>query len=400
MRVNDTKMNTALILAAGEGTRLHPLTLTRAKSLLPLAGKTIIEHTIDALKESGITNIFVLVGKDDKGLRKHLGGVRFIVQEQALGTANAVGSAKDTIKEPFLCVNGDVVADVELFKGAIKAFEKSGENIIVGVESDKPESYGVIDADSDGRVSSLVEKPKNPKSNLINGGIYVFNPTIFASIEKTNKSTRGEYELTDSIMMQPLRVFAYKGFWKDVGRPWDLLEANEHIVENIDKNVEGTLEEGAMIKGDVLIGEGTVIRAGVYIVGPVVIGKDCLIGPNCFIRPFSAVGNNVHIGNGVEVKNSIIMDNSSVPHLSYVGDSIIGEGCNLGAGTNIANLRFDNGSVKMNVKGEKHDSGRRKFGAVIGDGVKTGINVSIFPGVKIAPGRTIGPSTIVKQDIE
>jgi len=162
--------------------------------------------------------------------------------------------------------------------------------------------------------------------------------------------------------------------------------------------INGKVEDFAVIKGDVTVGEGTVIRSGSYIKGPCIIGKDCKIGPNCYIRAYSSIGNNVHIGNAVEIKNSIIMDNTNVPHLSYVGDSIIGENCNLGAGTNVANLRFDDAEVKVNVKGGMESSGRRKFGCIIGDNVKTGINVSILPGRKIGPNKLINPGTIVDSD--
>ena len=124
------------------------------------------------------------------------------------------------------------------------------------------------------------------------------------------------------------------------------------------------------------------------------IGKGTKIYPGCFI------GDNCHIGNAVEIKNSIIMDKTNVPHLSYVGDSIIGEGCNFGAGTNIANLRFDNAEVKMNIQGEKQSSGRRKLGCVVADNVKTGINVSIMPGKKIGPNKLIPPNFVVEKDME
>ena len=164
--------------------------------------------------------------------------------------------------------------------------------------------------------------------------------------------------------------------------------------------IKGTVEEGATIHGEVFLDEGSLIRSGVYIKGPVYIGKNCDIGPNSYIRGNSYFGDNVHIGNAVEIKNSIIMENTNVSHLSYVGDSILGSNCNIAAGTNIANLRFDNKNVKTTIKNKKTDTGRRKLGAIVGDFVKTGINSSLSPGVKIGVRSTIGSGVLLYEDLE
>jgi NDP-sugar pyrophosphorylase family protein len=154
----------------------------------------------------------------------------------------------------------------------------------------------------------------------------------------------------------------------------------------------GEIEANTTLKGAILIGKGTVIRSGSYIVGPVIIGEDCDIGPNCFIRPSTVIGDKCHIGAGVEIKNSIIMTGSKVPHLSYIGDSIIGESCNLGAGTKIANLRLD----KRNITIGEIDTKRRKLGAIIGDKVETGINCSINVGTLIGNNSFIGPGALAQ----
>jgi len=394
-------MKTALILAAGEGTRMHPLTLTRPKPLLPVGGKPMIKWTIGLLKNAGIADIFVLVGSNEEKIRKALGDeVSYIRQESRDGTAHAVGCAESVIDESFICINGDVVVEGSLFTQLKEFYAKKRGNIITVTQSRKPEDFGVVQIDSEGNVLDISEKPKKPRSNYINAGIYVFEPEIFQLVKKTNKSPRGEYEITDTLKLAASYGFVYDGFWLDVGKPWDLLDANEFYVKKTKGDLSGEVHPNATIEGEVRVGEGSVIRAGSYIIGPVTIGRDCVIGPNCFIRPFTSLGDNVHIGNGVEIKNSIIMNNSKVPHLSYVGDSIIGENCNFGAGTNVANLRFDNAEVKLNIRGEMESSGRRKFGCVVGDNVKTGINVSIMPGKKIWPNRLIPPLTVVDKDIE
>ncbi len=394
-------MKTALILAAGEGTRMMPLTATRPKPLLPVAGKPMIEWTIESLKKAGITEVYVLVGSNEEKLRAALGNkVKFIKQEKREGTASAVGCAAGVISGPFLCMNGDLVVDEALFSGVVKAYGKGGASIITVTQASQPEHFGVIELDKGGKVVSIEEKPQRPKSNYINAGVYVFEPSIFDAIKKTKKSPRGEYEITDTLKMAGARGFVYTGYWLDVGKPWDMLDANEFYLKRMKRSIRGEVHKNAVLEGEVSIGEGTVVRAGAYIIGPATIGKNCVIGPNCFIRACTSIGDNCHIGNAVEIKNSIIMNRTNVPHLSYVGDSIMGEGCNFGAGTNVANLRFDNAEVKMNIQGEKQSSGRRKLGCVVGDNVKTGISVSIMPGKKIGPNKMIPPNFVVDKDME
>ena len=183
--------------------------------------------------------------------------------------------------------------------------------------------------------------------------------------------------------------------------PWDLLKINEFLVSAFDSDdIQGTVYPGAQFEGKVKIGEGSKILPGVFIEGNVVIGKDCKIGPNCYIRGNTSIGNKCHIGQSVEIKNSIIMHNTNVGHLSYIGDSVLGIKANLGAGTVSSNLRHDGANHKSLVNDELIDTGRRKFGVIIGDGVHTGINTSLYPGRKIYPGQSTRPGEIVQKDIK
>jgi bifunctional UDP-N-acetylglucosamine pyrophosphorylase/glucosamine-1-phosphate N-acetyltransferase len=179
-------------------------------------------------------------------------------------------------------------------------------------------------------------------------------------------------------------------YWLDLSYPWDLLPANEALLADIKAQNLGEVEENVVIRGMVNIGKNTVVRSGSYIVGPVIIGEDCEIGPNCFIRPATSIGDRCHIGSAVEVKNSIVMKNSKIPHHNYVGDSIIGEQCNFGAGTKIANLRLD----KNNITAAGIDTKRHKLGAIIGDRVETGINACINVGTMIGNDTHIGPGAV------
>jgi NDP-sugar pyrophosphorylase family protein len=188
--------------------------------------------------------------------------------------------------------------------------------------------------------------------------------------------------------------------WCDTGQLWDLLEANSWTLKRMEPKVLGTIEEGAHLIGPVTIGKTARVRSGAYIEGPSFIDEGADVGPNCYIRACTSIGKNARIGNACEIKNSIIMDRTHIGHLSYVGDSIICEDCNLGAGTIGANLRLDDGHVKMMVKNRVVDTCRRKLGAILGDNVKTGINALFMPGVKVGQSSWIGPNYMVKRDLE
>ena len=404
----------AVILTAGEGTRMRPLTVTKPKTMLQVGGKPILQYNVESLRDAGIKDITMVVGyreeiiKDHFRNGTHLGvNINYVTQEQRLGTAHAIGSTRGTVEESFIVLNGDIIVDPILIKDLIKKYQaENAKSVLVLTEVDDPSSFGVVELDGD-RIINIIEKPGpgEAPSNLINAGIYLFSNQIFEAIEKTEKSQRGEYEITDSLLIQmkngeKVLGLRSKNNWIDIGRPWELLDVNEHFLKELKTDIQGELEERVIIHGPVFIGKNTIIRSGTYIMGPVYIGENCDIGPNTLLRKYTSLGNNVSAGNAVEIKNSIIMDHTNVNHLTYVGDSIIGSKCNIAAGTNIANLRFDDENVKIRVKGDKIDSGRRKMGVVFGDGVKTGINSSFNPGVKIGVNSRIGAGAIVSKDLE
>jgi NDP-sugar pyrophosphorylase family protein len=185
-----------------------------------------------------------------------------------------------------------------------------------------------------------------------------------------------------------------------IHHPWDLLRANELYVSSLTENViQGEVHPLAVIEGIVHIGPGTRILPGVYIEGNAVIGANCKIGPNCYIRGNTSIGDNCHIGQSVEIKNCLILSNTNVGHLSYIGDSVLGEKVNLGAGTTTSNLRHDGKNHRSMVGCVLVDTGRRKFGTIIGDHVHTGINTSIYPGRKLWPNTTTRPGEIVQKDL-
>ncbi|PIN69200.1 glucose-1-phosphate thymidylyltransferase, partial [Candidatus Woesearchaeota archaeon CG11_big_fil_rev_8_21_14_0_20_43_8] len=245
-------------------------------------------------------------------------------------------------------------------------------------------------------------KPKNPTSNLANVGLYVFDKCVFDELKKVKVSRRGEYELTDVIgklgITCAVSCEKVKGYWIPICYAWNLLCANEFFMKDIKEKNEGEVEPNATIKGEVVIGKGTIVKNGTYIEGPVIIGKDCVLGPNCYIRSNTVMGDNCKIGNAVEIKNSILSDSVSIGHLSYIGDSVVGEKVNIAAGNLTANLRHDGKEICTIFCDKKIGTNRRKFGTVIGDHVHTGINTSIYPGRKIWPHLSTMPGEIVKDD--
>lgn len=182
--------------------------------------------------------------------------------------------------------------------------------------------------------------------------------------------------------------------------PWDVIRANEAFVSTLDEDrIEGDVHPSVVIEGLIHVGPGTRILPGVYVEGNVVVGANCKIGPNCYLRGNTSIGDGCHIGNAVEIKNSILLSNTNVGHLSYVGDSVLGEKVNFGAGTMTSNLRHDGQTHRTLVGDSLVDTGRRKFGCIVGDGVHTGINTSIYPGRKLFPGTSTRPGEIVQRDI-
>ncbi len=396
----------AVILAAGKGTRMGPLTENRPKAMLPIANRPLLEHIIIAIRSAGIREFLIVTGYCKEKIKDHFGDggslgvdIEYVEQQHQKGTADAIAAARDSINERFLVTNGDVLTGIPDMKKILDARE---EVVMAAKRVESPGQYGILYVKGN-KVEKIVEKPEKVLSNLANAGIYVFEPSIFDAIDGTSPSPRGEYEITDSMqdMIDSGKTSGYVSLekWQDIGFPWHLLEANEMMLKNdedVQWDIRGEVEPYATLKGFVGVGERTVIRNGAYITGPVIIGKDCDIGPNCYIRPFTSIGDYVRIGNAVEVKNSIIMNKTHIGHLSYIGDSIIGEQCNFGAGTKVANLRHDGRTVLVELGGRKFDSGRRKLGVIMGDGVHTGINSMLNVGATIAGGACIEPGEFVK----
>lgn len=405
----------AVILAAGKGVRLRPITETRPKPLIPVLCKPLLLWHLDyLLTNSGLFDEIIIVvnylkEKIIDAVRKHPLHelIRFIEQGEELGTGDAVYKAIKDLddNEEVLVIYSDLfIADRELYG---KILRTEG-NVVVGVVHENPSEYGVL-IEENGLLKGIIEKPATPPSNLVNAGIYKFRVgDLKPYLENLKPSVRGELEFTDALTNAVLnntiiRILKLDGSkWIDIGLPWNILDANKmafkYLVEGSKFN--GVIESNVSIKGNnIVIEDGALVRSGTYIEGPVYIGSGAVIGPNARIRPYSVICNDSVVGFSVEVKESLIMEHVHVSHLSYVGDSIICEGVNFGAGTITANLRFDDKPVKINIKDKRVSTGRRKFGAIIGGYVKTGINVSLMPGVKVGSYSWIAPGAVVYEDV-
>jgi UDP-N-acetylglucosamine diphosphorylase/glucosamine-1-phosphate N-acetyltransferase len=405
----------AVVLAAGKGVRLWPLTENRSKHMIPIAGKPIVEYVISAIKSARIGSLIVVTQYRSELVKKHLGDgskfgvtIEYVDQPDVSGTANAISAAQDRIgTHDFLVAYGDLLVTPRAIRRVADTYKRKGRKPTIGLVSvSQPESYGIARVSGD-LVTEIVEKPSPPQrpGNLANTGIYVLNPIIFDHLQSTPRSGRGEFEITDTIssMARSGTKVAWARIdpsdWQDIGRPWDILSANARLLTKLRRRIAGRIERGATVTGQVTIEKGAVIRTGTVIEGPAWVGQGAIIGPLARIRAGSSLGRGSVIGAFCEVKNSIIMNHTKVPHLSYVGDSIIGEHCNLAAGTIVANLKFSDKTVRVRIKDRLVDTGLRKLGIFTGDNVKTGINVSFMPGIRIASGAIIPPGSIVSEDV-
>ncbi len=391
-----------VVLAAGEGKRMHPLTYTRPKVMLPIANKPILEWNLINAIAIGIKEYIFVVSYKSEMVRNYFGNgekwnvnIEYINQGPPLGTAHAIGTVERFVND-FIVMSGDTIFGKEDLKNIVN--NKSSMGL---VEVENASEYGIVELKGK-KIEKIYEKMDEPFSNIINAGVYHFDKKIFNFISKTKKSARGEYEITDSINML-VNDLSLDGIflneWRDVVYPWHILDSNEEILKKTKNKIEGIIEKNTTIKGNVIVGKNTTVMNGSYIEGPVVIGANCKIGPNCYIRPYTSIGNNCHVGNACEVKNSIIMDKSKVPHQNYIGDSVIGYNCNLGAGTKIANLRLDKKNIDVVLNGKKVETKRRKLGTVIGDNVQTGINSMINVGSMIGNNVFIGLGAVVSGEI-
>lgn len=331
--------------------------------------------------------------------------IEYVNQRRLGGTADAVRACETALRgeDRFIIIYGDNYYDSNALIRFVK--ESSSRDYWIGAaETKDPSRFGRLETKR-GNVLAIHEKDSGGDHGLVNVGLYTTDESVFGAIKRTRRSRRGEYELTDSVRIliseqKKIRTIPFgPNEWVGISYPWDLLDANRTALDSDEEIRDGVVESGVHLKGAVTLAKGSLVKSGSYIEGPVFVGKNTVVGPNSYLRAGTSLGEGVKVGAGCEVKNSIAMDDAKIPHLSYVGDSILGIGVSLGAGTITANLKFNESNVESRVKGKLVDTGRKKLGAIIGDHVRTGINASLFPGVKIGRDAWIGPGAIVRTDL-
>ncbi|MFH0847495.1 MAG: bifunctional sugar-1-phosphate nucleotidylyltransferase/acetyltransferase [Chloroflexota bacterium] len=380
-------MKQAIILAAGEGKRLRPFTVSKPKVMLSVAGKPILGYVIEALTRNGIRNIVLIVGYQREQILDYFGsgedyGARltYVTQEKQLGTAHALLQAKPITEDEFLVLSGDNLITAE----TISRFIKAKPPAVLVKKSENPGRYGVVTLQV-GRVREIIEKPKEAESNLVSTGIYAFTQKIFEFIGS-------ELDIPDGLNRMikegsPLRAVETMGTWLDIVYPWDLLGLNSAILSRLSGNIGGTLEKNVVIKPPVVIGHNSVIHPNTIISGPVVIGENCEIGPNVVISPSTSVGNNVSIKPFCHIDNSVIASDVRIGSGTIIQDSVIDKGSEIKS-------RFtavvDETEVK--VDDEHH---RVKIGAMLGEGCSIGSGVVAQSGVILGNYGRVGALKLI-----
>lgn len=381
---------------------MRPLTARRPKVMLPVGGRPILEHLLMRAAEAGFDDFLILTHYHAEAVRKHFGngkawGVKVAYADQATagGTGHAVARLKGHVKGPFTLVYGDA-----MFSAKDLAQFRKGKGLAVAakqVEDARP--YGLLTVKK-GTLAGLEEKPATLRSGWVNAGAYRLDDEVIRACAELGASPRGELELTDAIAArakgEKVHVLPTPS-WRDVGRPWDLLEAQAELLATMKTRIQGKVDPSVVLEGPVIVEKGAHVRHHTVIEGPCLIQAGARVGPNAYLRGSTVIGPGCHVGAGVEIKNSLLMERTNVPHLSYVGDSVLGAGCNLGAGTQVANLKHSSRNVRVQLEdGAWVDTGRRKFGVILGDDVKTGINSTLNVGSVLGPGARVLPGRIVE----
>jgi glucose-1-phosphate thymidylyltransferase len=338
-----------LLLAGGHGTRLRPLTFSGNKHMLPIANQPILFYGLRHLAEAGIRDVGIILGPIQEGIRESIGSgerfglrIEYIEQGDPRGLAHAVLCARDFLgDDPFVMYLGDNLLQ-EGVRGFQRTYADASPAAVVGVTPvDHPQQYGIVEL-RDGQILSIEEKPRTPRSNLALIGVYLFAPDIHPVIAQLRPSARGELEITEAIWglhtagktVIPRRV---DGWWKDTGRPEDLLEANELVLRTLPPDLldnAGTVAPGASVEGPVGIGTGTVLEAGSHIEGPTILGSNVRVTGGSRIGPGTSIGNGVHL-TSASVRRSIVMEGTQITGPLQIANSLIGRNVEIHATTGL-----------------------------------------------------------------
>lgn len=371
----------AVILAAGEGARMGPFTASQPKVMIPVGNRPIIEYVIRALSENDVRDVIVVVGYKRESIMSHFQDGRdfgvnleYVTQQKQLGTAHALREARGKLDREFLVLNGSNLVDARAVRDLLD--ESEGPSMLI-TESETPTKYGVVTVTGKNLVQ-ILEKPSTGVSNLINTGVYLLDKDFLRDLDTL--AAEGHFDmptvLQNVAVKRKIRVVRTRGVWVDALYPWDLLDVNGVALKTIEEVRSGTLEKDVTIRGKVSIGDGSVLRSGTYIQGPVVIGRNCEIGPNVVIHPATSIGENVIVKPFSFIENSIVMDDVSIGASSIVEHGVIGRGCSIKA-----NFAAASGKADILIEGEWHSV--EKIGVLMGEYCEVASGVTAEPGTLI-----------------
>jgi len=390
----------AVILAAGKGDNLKPFTDTRPNPMISVAGKYLFDHSLDLLQKAGINDIFVVVGHQKDKLIEQIGehvhnglNLQYVEQKRPSGIGDAVLKIKDKILpgEYFLLIYGDIVTAENIYSKTQQSFHAFKGPVASICLPPSNEMFGNVFLNAHMNITKIIEKPKGDHlGNYVLAGVYILPAGFFNLLEKNNRSM--EKALKALVAGEGLRASMWEEEWLDVVYPWEILRANKIIMDSWEYSKiakTATLESNVTISGTVHIEDNVVIKAGAVLEGPCSIGKDCYIGNNSLIRSYTALENNCSVGYGVELKNCVVQKNSHIGRLSFIGDSVLGENVDIGAGTMTVNRQLDWSTIKVKHQRKAIDTGIMKLGSFIGDDVVIGAGNSIEPGTVVPPGKVL-----------
>lgn len=400
--------NTAIILAAGQSSRMYPLADKAHKSMIKIMGKPILFYTIEALRKSNIHNLIIVVD-EKRSIRQYFGSgqkfgvhIKYIVQSKPEGMGDALLLCKDHIKSDFFLLNASHL-DVDIFvKDILKTKQKNIKGVMMGTRKKSGRMQGVFKF-SGKRVEKIVEKPKarEEPSDMHVIGIYFFDKDFLYTLEKTPREHyRLEKAISSYAKVNHVEIVEAKKDTVSLKYPWDLLEVKDYLFKHVERYIssKANIAKSAEIIGEVIVDDGVKIMEGVRIKGPAFIGKNVTIGNNALLRNGVDIEENCVVGGYMEIKNSIFMRNSTT-HSGFIGDSVVGEDCKIAAQFCTGNLRLDRNIIKSVVRNEETETGLKYLGVIVGEGVNIGIRVSTMPGVIIGKNSIVGPSTVVMKNV-
>lgn len=379
----------AVVLAAGEGRRLRPLTVLRPKPMVPVGNKPVLEHVVEALVDAGVTELVFVVGYRRERIQTYFGdgndweaSIEYVVQEKQLGTGHALLQAEQKVNDEFLVVNGDSFVSTDLLADLVKT--EDGGSAVAVTRSDEPTDYGVVDV-KNSKVVDLEEKPRvyDAETETINAGAYRFGTRIFDDIRES--SGGGEMALTDAVLRRVKEgdvQAVHTDGWNDISHIWDILRVNAAMVgEDIKKGTE--TDEGSR-KG---------VHPTAHVADAVVVGENVRVGPNATVLPGTSLGDNVSVGAGAVVANSVLFADASVDENAVVRDAVVA-----GNGSVGPNATVEGGKADVVVEDELYQNVR--LGGVVGDNSTVGGGACLKPGTVLGNDVRVGTGTTADGRIE